>query len=353
MAITGPIFDTKKAREQILRGRRQNWWERKGSKARGFFYVDKKGRKVTKPEQLERIARLVIPPAWKHVRISPHAGGRVQAVGMDTTGRIQYLYHPKFAESQQRKKFAKIERFGHFLPSLRKATNEHLSLEGYPREKVLAVVLRLINSLYFRVGTHKSEKYYKTFGVTTLRNDHLTIGRKGMLTFDFVGKSHIQHRKVLVDEDLAAILKGLKDLGPNRKLFHYLDEAGKPRSIKPSEINRYLKEVTSGEFSAKDFRTWGGTLLAAVELAEIGTADSEAEMKKKIIAAVKKVASELGNTPSVCRSSYIHPMILSAYQKGVTINEFRPDRKTRRRIKRVQTDLEPEERALLEFFANR
>jgi DNA topoisomerase I len=345
-----PIFDPAKIREMIAKGRRAKWWERKGTPKSGFRYRDANGNQITKTDQLERIKALVVPPAWKYVRISPAKGGRQQAVGMDTTGRIQYIYHPKFSARQQRKKFSKIEKFGEFLPRLRKLTNEHIALEGFPREKVLAIVLRLTNSLYMRVGTEKSAKKYRTFGITTLQNRHLTIGRNGKLKFDFVGKSHISHRLVLVDHELAGLMKQLKDIGPKRKLFHYITEEGKPQAIKPSDINRYLKEATSTEFSAKDFRTWGGTLLAAVELAEIGKAGDEATIKKNIVSAVKRVADQLGNTPAVCRDSYIHPKVLAAYESGITIDEFRPRRS--RSIKRIQAEYEPEEKALLKLFEN-
>lgn len=317
---------------------------------RGFSYLDATGTKIARQEDLDRIKALVIPPAWQHVRISPSAGGSLQVVGMDTTGRIQYLYHPKFSEKQQRKKFAKIEKFGEYMPHLRKITNEHIALEGFPREKVLAVMMRLINSLYIRVGTEKSAKHYKTYGITTLQNRHLEFGRKGALIFDFVGKSHIKHRKVLVDEELAAVMKELKELGGARKLFHYLDETGKARPIKPGDINQYLKELTAPEFSAKDFRTWGGTLLAAIALAEMGKAENDAVLKKNIVKAVKQVAEQLGNTPTVARGSYIHPTVLKRYESGITIDEFRP--KTKRRIHRIEAEYEPEERALLKLFQN-
>lgn len=348
MAGKKPLFDWQKAKQLIEKGRRAKWWQRKGSMSRGFSYVDAGGRKITAEEDLERIKSLVIPPAWKYVRISPAASSSLQALGIDTTGRIQYLYHPKFSEKQQRKKFAKIEKFGEYLPQLRKVTNEHIALEGFPREKVLAVMMRLINSLYMRIGSEKSARYYKTYGITTLQNRHLEFGRKGALVFDFVGKSSIKHRKVLVDEELAALMKELKELGGARKLFHYVDEEGKTRAVKPGDINRYLKEATAPEFSAKDFRTWGGTLLAAVTLAEIGKAEDEQQLKKNIIKAVKKTAEQLGNTPTVCRGSYIHPAILKTYEAGITLDEFRP--RTKRRIHRIETDYEPEEKALLKLF---
>lgn len=343
-----PLFDIQKAREIIEKGRRARWWLRKGTMKGGFHYVDAAGARITAVDQIERIRALVIPPAWKHVRISPAASSSLQALGMDTTGRIQYLYHPKFSEKQQRKKFAKIETFGEYLPNLRKLTNEHIALEGFPRQKVLAIMMRLINSLYIRIGTEKSARHYRTYGITTLQNRHLEIGRNGMLTFDFVGKSHIQHRKVLVDDELAGLMKELKNLGGARKLFHYLDEEGKARPVKPGDINRYLKEATSPDFSAKDFRTWGGTLMAAVELAEIGKAADDKALRKNIVIAVKKVAEKLGNTPTVCRSSYIHPAILRYYEAGVTLDEFRA--RSVRKIHRIEAGYEPEEKALLKLF---
>ncbi|MGI8883749.1 MAG: DNA topoisomerase IB [Pyrinomonadaceae bacterium] len=342
------IFDTVKARENIEKGKRAKWWKRRGSKSKGFHYIDFGGRKVTDEKHLERIKSLVIPPAWKHVRISPFASKNLQAIGMDTTGRIQYLYHSAFSEKQQKKKFAKIEKFGEYLPKLRQATNEHLNLEGFPREKVLAVMMRLINSLYIRVGTEKSVKHYKTYGITTLQNRHLEIGKKGELVFNFVGKHHIKHRKILVDKELAGVMNDLKNIGGAGKLFNYLDENNKPRPIKPRDINDYLKAATTPEFSAKDFRTWGGTLLAALELAEIGKSEDEQILKKNILKAVKNVAEQLGNTPTVCRSSYIHPTILKSYEAGITLEEFIPRKK--RQIKRIQNELEAEEKALMKLF---
>jgi DNA topoisomerase-1 len=343
-----PIFDPEKAKQVIEKGRRARWWQRKGSGSRGFTYVDSAGKKVTDADALERIRALVIPPAWKHVRIAPSSSGRLQAIGQDAAGRIQYLYHRKFQERQERKKFAKIEKFGEHIPRLRKMTNEHIELDGFPREKVLAIMMRLINSLYMRVGTETSARHYKTYGITTLQNRHLTVDGKGKLVFDYVGKSHVKHRKVLVDEELGRLMKELKELGGARKLFHYVDAEGKARPIRPSELNEYLKNATSPEFSTKDFRTWGGTLLTAIELAEMGSSDDKQQIKKNMVKAIKKVAEQLGNTPSVCRSSYVHPKVLRSYEAGITLEEFQPRRA--RRIHRIETDYAPEEKALLKLF---
>jgi len=346
MAVKNPIFDIEKARQSIETGKRANWWRRLGSKSKGFKYFDKDGREIKDEQHLLRIKSLVIPPAWKYVRISPSVSGNLQALGVDTNGRIQYLYNQKFREKQERKKFQKIEKFGEHLPKLRKITNEHLELKGLPREKVLAVMMRLINSLYIRVGTEKSVRQYKTYGITTLQNRHLSVERGGKLVFDFVGKHHIKHRKILVDKELANVMRDLKSIGGARKLFNYLDENGKPRPIKPHDINEYLKTITAPEFSAKDFRTWGGTLLAAIELADIGVAEEKTVLTKNIVKAVKRVAERLGNTPTVCRASYIHPAVLKSYEAGLTLTEF----KKKRAIKLSQAEYEPEEIALMKLF---
>lgn len=348
MTKNKPLFDKKTAKEAIEKGRRGKWWQRKGGKSKGFRYVDADGKIIKDEAHLERIRSLVIPPAWQFVRVSPSMNSSLQAVGMDTTGRVQYLYNPKFRAKQEKKKFEKIEKFGEYLPKLRRITNEHLELEGFPREKVLAVMMRLINSLYIRLGTEKSVRHYKTYGITTLQNRHLEVKPGGKLVFSFVGKHHIEHRKILVDKELASVMQDLKAIGGARKLFNYLDENGKPRSIKPKDINEYLKTATAPEFSAKDFRTWGGTLLTALELADLGAAQEEKEIKKNICAAVRNVAEQLGNTPTVCRASYIHPTVLKTYEKGITLDEFRPKKK--REIHRIEAEYEPEEKALMKLF---
>lgn len=342
------LFDPEKAKLAIEKGRRSKWWLRKGPPSRGFKYFDLSGLEIKSEDSIARIRALAIPPAWKSVRISPSASSKLQAVGIDASGRVQYLYHAKFSESQQRKKFAKIEKFGEYVPLLRKVTNEHILLEGFPREKVLAIMVRLINSLYMRMGTEKSVKNYKTYGITTLQNRHLEIRSKRELIFQFVGKSSVKHRKILADEELAVLMADLKRLGASRKLFHYIDDEGKPRAVRPGDINHYLKSNTAPEFSAKDFRTWGATLLAAVELAELGKADDDHQLKKNIDRAVKLAAKQLGNTPTVCRGSYIHPMVLKAYAGGVILEDFRP-RKTRHK-RRIEAELEPEEQSLLKLF---
>lgn len=343
-----PIFDVNLAKGKIDSSKRATWWKRVGSKSQGFKYIRANKNLIDNEEDLQRIKSLVIPPMWKHVRISPAKSSKVQAIGIDSNGRIQYIYHEDFSKKQQRKKFLKIEKFGAELPKLRNITNDHLALENFPKEKVLAIMIRLVNSLYIRMGTEQSVKNYKTYGITTLRSHHLEFGKNNKLIFKFVGKHHIKHRKVLVDKELAEVMRELKNQSRSKKLFHYLDEEQKARHIKSADLNNYLKSLTAPEFTLKDFRTWGGTLLTAIELALIGKPEDEIEFKKNLCKAIKKVAVELGNTPAVCRSSYVHPTVLESYQKGITIENFRP--KKMRPISHRQTDHEVEEKALLKLF---
>lgn len=341
------IFDREKARATVSRGGRSRWIERKGSTAKRFQYVTFDGKKLGGNE-VERIKALVVPPAWTNVRINPSTKGRIQAIGIDVKGRVQYLYEASFAKRQQIAKFSKITRFGEQIPKLINRTNADINSAGHSKEKVLAVVMRLINSLYFRMGSDLSVKHYKTFGITTIQKRHLRIHTKGKLEFEFVGKSHIPHRKIFVDAELATIIKQIAAIKGGRKLFRYIDESGKAKAVTPADVNRYIKDATNAEFTAKDLRTWGGTLLTAIGLAEAGFSTNEAEKKKRIVRVIKSVAEELGNTPTVCRSSYIHPAVLSAYDQGVTIEQFR--RRAERRVKKLKLDSIVEEEALVSLL---
>lgn len=334
----------------VTRDRRARWWRRAGSKSRGFRYETADGKPVEDEAALERIKSLVIPPAWREVRISPSPRSALQAIGVDKMGRAQRIYHTSFVAKRARRKYEKIERFGEALPRLRRKTNEDIAREGLCKERVLAVVVRLINDLYFRVGSEESVKRYRTYGVTTLRNRHIEIKPRGRLEFKFTGKHHIKHRRILVDEELASLVRDIKSIR-GAKLFKYVGEDGRVRAVTPRDVNEYIKSATSHEFSAKDFRTWGGTLLAASELAEIGCCEDERGAKKNVVAAVRRVAEHLGNTPSVCRSCYIHPKVLEEYMRGRSIEEFRPRRA--RRISRSQPDYTVEEVALLKLLRAR
>jgi DNA topoisomerase I len=332
----------------VAGGRRARWLLRRGSKARGFWYEDWRGRRVADEATLERIKSLAVPPAWREVRVAPGPRSRLQAIGLDAAARVQRVYHPAFAAERQRRKYEKIVRFGEQLSKLRARTNEDIAREGLPRERVLAVVVRLINDLNFRVGSEESVRRYRTFGVTTLRNRHLEIKRGGRLVFQFTGKHHIRHRRILVDEELAALMRDIQSL-PGPRLFQFYDEEQRrPRPVTPRDVNDYIKSATSPEFSAKDFRTWGGTLLCAVALADLGRAEDERQIKRNVARALRAVAEHLGNTPAVCRACYVHPAVFQSYAAGATLEEFRPRRE--RRVSRQQPDYLPEERALLKLL---
>jgi DNA topoisomerase-1 len=348
VSVGGAEKASKTVASAVERGARARWWRRRGSKSRGFWYEDARGRRVADEAAIERIKSLAVPPAWRYVRVAPGAHCRLQAIGLDTAGRVQRIYHPSFAARRQKLKYDKIARFGDALARLRAQTNEDIARDGLPRERVLAVVIRLINDLYFRVGSEESVRRYRTYGVTTLRNRHLEIKRGGRLVFSFVGKHHIKHRCVLVDEELATLMRDIQSLKGARLFQFYDEELKRRRPITPRDVNDYIKAATAPEFSAKDFRTWGGTLLCAVALADLGATDDEKRAKKNIVKAVERVAERLGNTPTVCRSSYIHPLVIESYLQGTTLEEFRPRKD--RRIGRHQPDYHPEERALLKML---
>lgn len=264
-------------------------------------------------------------------------------MGVDKMGRLQYRYSPLFVERQQRRKYDRIIRFGERLSLLRRATNHDIYQPGWPKARVVAVMLRLINELYFRVGSEKSARQYRTYGITTLRSRHLQITPRGELIFKFVGQTHIRHRRVLVDSELADLMEQIKSIrGPH--LFSYLDEHGEPTPVKPGDLNRYITEHMGTELSAKDFRTWAGTVQAAEELAELGPATGERDARRRVAEACRHVAEHLGNTPATCRSAYIHPDVLANYASGVTMSDYR--RKAERIIRRCQPDYGVEELAL-------
>jgi DNA topoisomerase-1 len=300
---------------------RKNWYRRVGTKEHGFHYEDAAGKSIRDKETLARIKSLVIPPAWSNVLISPSAASKVQVVGHDAMGRLQYLYHETFRERQQKKKFAKLLAFAEKLPFLRRRARLDLRKPELSKERVLALIIRLIDELSFRVGSERSVEQYKTFGITTLRSKHVKIAYDGAIEFDFVGKHHIHHKLTLHDKKLAPILADLKSLRGS-KLFKYVTEDGRIKPITGRDVNDYIKQATDQSFTAKDFRTWGASVKAAVQLAKIGFVKGERAIKKNIVAAVKVVAEKLGNTVAVARGSYIHPTVLKKYEKGVTIDKF-------------------------------
>jgi DNA topoisomerase-1 len=270
---------------------------------------------VTDEPTLDRIRKLAIPPAWTDVWIAPSARGHIQATGRDVKGRKQYRYHERWRQQRDGGKFDRLIAFGRALPKLRSRVDHDLAKRGLPREKVLAAVLRVMEMTLIRVGNEEYAKANKSFGLTTLRDRHARIGAEKAV-FEFRGKSGKTHRTGFRDRRLARVVKACQDL-PGQRLFQYLDEEGQQHVVESADVNAYLRETMGEDFSAKDFRTWAGTVAAAralVTLPECGAGDGLT--KRNVNTCVKAVAGLLGNTPAVCRSAYIHPEVLAAYQAG-------------------------------------
>jgi DNA topoisomerase-1 len=300
---------------------RKGGWTRVGSR-RHFRYVDAREKRITDAAQLERIEALAIPPAWKDVWISPRPGAKLQATGVDAAGRRQYLYHDNYRAAQEAAKFDKLVKFAEALPAFRQTMSDHMELEPLSPEWTCAVAVRLINLGWFRVGDERYAKAHKTFGITTLRKSHVSV-RGSRIAFRFRGKHRIWVRTAVVDSDLADAMKELLKTPRGRTLFRYrLDD--EIVGLTARRLNAYIAEHMGEEFTAKDFRTWGGTLIAAVALAERGPAEAETEAKRAVAAVMRTVGEQLGNTPAVARSSYVSPAVVEQYLDGRTIDDFRP-----------------------------
>jgi DNA topoisomerase I len=283
-------------------------------RADGFTYHNPDGSTVTDEDTLARIRKLAIPPAYEHVWICPYPNGHLQAVGRDARGRKQYRYHPRWREVRDEGKYGKMLVFGKLLPKIRERVDADMSRRGLPREKVLAAIVRLLESTLMRVGNEEYAKTNKSYGLTTLRNRHVKVGGN-QIRFDFRGKHGLEHHIDLRSKRLAAIVRRCQEL-PGQELFEYLDEDGTPRGISSEDVNEYLQEITGEEITAKDFRTWAGTNLAALALRELENFDSQTKAKKNVVRAVEAVSKLLGNTPAICRKCYIHPAIFDGYLDG-------------------------------------
>ena len=325
---------------------RKGGWRRRGSQRRGFRYVDSRGRAITDEAALERIESLSIPPAWKDVWISPRAGAKLQATGADKAGRRQYLYHPEYRARQEQAKYDKLVRFAERLPELRRTMDKHMDLEPLSFEWTAAVAVRLINEGWFRVGSERYARSYKTFGITTLRRNHVRV-RGSRITFRFRAKHRVLCHTVLVDAELAAAMKELLALPGGRRVFRYRDDE-EVYNLGARRLNEYISEYMGEDFTAKDFRTWGGTLIAAIELAERELPETVAEQKRTVAAVMRKVGERLGNTPAVARASYVSPAVVEQYLDGRTIDDFRP--RHLRVVGARDTRLDPEEQALLSLL---
>jgi DNA topoisomerase-1 len=324
---------------------RKGGWRRKGSRGR-FRYFDARGNRIADAEKLERIQSLVIPPAWTDVWIASTPSAKLQATGVDKAGRKQYIYHPSFRAQQEQVKFDRLIRFAERLPDLRLAMSEHMDNDLLDRERVSAIATRLINRAWFRVGTERYAKESRTFGITTLRKSHVCV-RGHRIAFNFRGKHGSVVRTTLVDEELAEAIKELLELRGGRGLFRYECDGGLC-TLTGAKLNEYVRSYLGEEFTAKDFRTWGGTLIAAVELAERGPAETEREAKRAITTIMRRVGEQLGNTPTVARSSYVSPAVVEQYLDGTTIEDFRP--RHLRVVGARDQGLDLEEQALLSLL---
>lgn len=311
-----------------------------------FEYYKPNGDKVTDEATLERIRKLAVPPAYVDVWICTKANGHLQATGRDARGRKQYRYHPQFRELRESTKYEHMLEFAKALPAIRTKLAEHMALRGLPREKVLATVVHLLETTLIRVGNDDYARDNKSYGLTTLRNPHVKV-EGSELRFQFKGKSGKQWRLQVKDRRIAKIIRACQDL-PGQRLFQYRDEAGEVREVTSADVNAYLREVTGRDVTAKDFRTWGGTVMAALALREFETADTQATQatqKKNLKAAIEQVAGRLGNTPTICRKCYVHPEVLNAYVEGKLALD----------VKEAVADelLKPEEAAVLGMLEGR
>ncbi|MDP9371326.1 MAG: DNA topoisomerase IB [Chloroflexota bacterium] len=314
-----------------------------------FSYIGLDGKPIRDRETLQRIRSLGIPPAYKDVWISPDPRGHLQATGYDAKGRKQYRYHPRWREVRDETKFERMLAFGRALPKIRERVDHDLSLPGLPREKVLATVVRLLETTLIRVGNEEYAQQNRSYGLTTMRDKHVDI-KDSRIRFKFRGKSGKEHDIDIKDRRLANIIKRCRDI-PGQELFQYIDDEGERQAIDSDDVNKYLKEITGDDFTAKDFRTWAGTVLCSLALQEFEAVDSDAQAKKNIVQAVKSVSERLGNTPAVCRKSYIHPAVLESYTDGSMLGTLR--QLTEQELVEAAQDLRSEEAAVMGLLLRR
>ena len=347
--VIGPVLSAKEAGLRYVSDAQPGIRRKKSGK--GFRYVDAEGKAVRNGDVLQRIRSLVIPPAWTDVWICADSRGHLQATGRDARGRKQSRYHPRWRVVRDETKYERMLLFGTALRGIRARLEEDLGLPGLPRNKVLATVVRLMERTLIRVGNEEYARENKSYGLTTMRAKHVHVSG-ATVVFRFRGKSGKQHTVGVEDRRLARIVRQCQDL-PGYELFEYLDESGDTRKVDSTEVNDYLRAVSGEDFTAKDFRTWVGTVLAFMALREFEESTSETEAKKNVVEAIKAVALRLGNTPAVCRKCYVHPAILECYLAG------KLERRTRRKIEEATDEilrdaeeeaLRKEERAVMELL---
>lgn len=322
-----------------------NGIRREGNKDAGFTYRSSDGKSVKDAKVLARIAKLRIPPAWQNVRIARGEAAPLQVLGVDKKGRTQYLYHARFRAQREDAKFRRVVEFGESLPLLRRRVRNDLKGDLLERQRVLAAMVRLIDQGFFRIGNDKSAEAESTFGLSTIRGSHVQVEGR-VIRFDYIGKWRKQQQRAVEDPEVAAVVQRLKKNVQDEELFKF-DQNGRIIDVKDRHVNDYIQSIIGKDFTAKDFRTWAGTLLCSIALAMQGQGASKAERKRRIRKAIIATAEQLGNTPAVCRSSYICPRLLDEYMEG---KPFEMLRKKRKGSPVVRVGLSLEERALLKFL---
>ena len=322
---------------------------RRRKSGKGFLYTRVDGSRLSEPDVLRRIKALAVPPAWTDVWICPFAEGHIQATGRDAKGRKQYRYHARFREVRESTKYERVIGFADALPSIRKKVEEHMALRGLPREKVLATVVHLLETTLIRVGNDDYAKENNSYGLTTLKNRHVAV-EGNEVHFRFTGKSGKQWSLRVKDRRIAKIIRACQEL-PGQELLQYVDEEGHCQDVTSTDVNDYLKEITGTDITAKDFRTWAGTVLAAMALNELESFDSAAQAKRNLRSAIEKVSARLGNTPTICRKCYVHPEVLNSYMDGNLVLELKS--KAESELGGAIGSLKPEEAAVLALLRGR
>jgi len=319
---------------------------RRRGAGKGFFYLDPQGRRIPDRKTIERIKQIVIPPAWTDVWICPSAQGHIQATGSDAKGRKQYRYHPEFRAVRDETKFERILKFSKVFPKVRRRVERDLRRPGVDRRKMFAAVVYLLETTLIRVGNEEYARDNESYGLTTLQDHHAEV-EGGRITFEFPGKSGVDHAISFSYRRLARIIQQCQDL-PGEQLFQFEGDDGTLQSIDSGDINAYLAEITGGDFTAKDVRTWAGTVLAAAALRDIGVAHSKREAERNIRSALDQVANHLGNTRAVCLHYYVHPKVLKKYRAGKVISA--PLSETKHERKNPRAVLRRDEMAVLELI---
>ena len=316
---------------------------RRKKSGKGFFYVYPDGSRVEEQADLKRIRSIVIPPAWDDVWVCRFANGHVQATGRDARGRKQYRYHPLFREIRDGTKYEHMMTFARALPNIRATVREHMALRGLPRQKVLATVVYLLETTLIRIGNDDYARQNDSYGLTTLKNRHVAVEGSN-LRFRFNGKGGKNWSVAIRDRRVVKVIRACQEL-PGQELLRYIDEEGQPQDVTSADVNEYLGEITAENITAKDFRTWGGTVLAAMALREFEAFDSAAMAKKNVRSAIEHVASRLGNTPTICRKCYVHPEVLASYMEGASLLEVKIEAESE--LRGNLEGLRPEEAAVL------